>query len=90
MARGIKKDTAHVDTWMKDVAPSTTLRKWFNHEPEKWQTFISKYQHELKELAVFDELVALIRKHKSVTLLYGAKDDLHNQAVVLKKIIDSL
>jgi uncharacterized protein YeaO (DUF488 family) len=83
--RGIKKEDAHVDLWLKEVAPSTALRKWFNHEPEKWRSFLSKYKAELKGSAALEELQALRNQHKTVTLLYGAKDEQHNQAVALKQ-----
>ncbi|HMH32797.1 MAG TPA: DUF488 domain-containing protein [Puia sp.] len=85
--RGIKKEAAHVDQWMKEVAPSTDLRKWFNHEPEKWKPFIEKYHAELKGSAAFEELVELIQAHKIVTLLYSARDEKHNQAVALRQLI---
>ncbi|SHH77606.1 Uncharacterized conserved protein YeaO, DUF488 family [Chryseolinea serpens] len=83
--RGIKKEAAHVDLWLKEVAPSTALRKWFNHEPEKWKSFLTKYNAELKGSAALEELQALRKQHKTVTLLYGAKDEQHNQAVALKQ-----
>ena len=86
--RGMKKKTAHVDTWMKDVAPSDALRKWFGHKPEKWKEFQKRYR---SELAKNKELVAEIRKmeqeHGTVTLLFGAKDEEHNQAVVLAAVL---
>ncbi len=83
--RGIKKEDAHVDLWLKEVAPSTALRKWFNHEPEKWKSFLTKYNAELKGSAALEELQALRKQHKTVTLLYGAKNEQHNQAVALKQ-----
>jgi len=83
--RGIKKDS--VDKWLKDVAPSTELRKWFNHEPEKWQQFLARYREEIGKSAAIEELKADIRQHKNVTLLYSAKDEEHNQAVALMKIL---
>ena len=86
--RGIKKEDAHVDQWLKEVAPSTALRKWFNHEPEKWKSFVTKYKAELRGSAALDELLALLKQNKTVTLLYSAKDEQHNQAVALKQIID--
>jgi uncharacterized protein YeaO (DUF488 family) len=86
--RGIKKEDAHVDQWLKEVAPSTALRKWFNHEPEKWKSFLTKYKAELKGSAALDELLALLKQNKTITLLYGAKDEQHNQAVALKQFID--
>jgi uncharacterized protein YeaO (DUF488 family) len=85
--RGVKKETAQIDTWMKEIAPSTDLRNWFNHEPEKWKPFCEKYKAELKGSVALTELRALIREHKTVTLLYGAKDEEHNQALALQKFI---
>lgn len=87
--RGIKKETAHIDHWMKEVAPSANLRKWFNHDPEKWAGFKTFYKAELKDAAAIKELVREIRDHGSVTLLYGAKDEKHNQAVVLQTVLKS-
>lgn len=85
--RGMKKGDAHIDLWLKEVAPSTELRKWFNHEAEKWQQFIEKYRAELKASTAFEELVSLTKKHKTVTLLYSAKDEQYNQVVVLKQFL---
>lgn len=84
--RGIKKENAHVDLWLKDIAPSTELRKWFNHEPEKWPDFSQKYRKEIDaNTEATQELKEAFKSHKTVTLLYGAKDEQHNQAVVLQK-----
>jgi uncharacterized protein YeaO (DUF488 family) len=85
--RGIKKEAAHFDIWLKEVAPSTLLRKWFNHEPEKWPQFLIKYRTELKASAALDELISLVNKHKLVTLLYGSKNEDFNQAAALKQFI---
>jgi len=85
--RGIKKQEAHIDLWLKEVAPSTELRKWFNHEPEKWEQFMKKYRAELKGAAAFEELTTLAEKHRILTLLYGAKDEQHNQAEVLEQFL---
>jgi uncharacterized protein YeaO (DUF488 family) len=82
--RGMKKEAAHMDAWMKDVAPSDALRKWFGHKPEKWSEFQRKYRSELamkKELIA--ELKKIEKKHGTLTLLFGAKDEQHNQAVAL-------
>ena len=85
--RGIKKEDAKVDLWAKTLAPSVELRKWFNHIPERFEEFSKKYVEELKanpEAAlVLDEL----RRHDKVTLLYGAKDEQHNNAVVLLHLL---
>lgn len=85
--RGIKKEAAQIDIWLKEVAPSTALRKWFNHEPEKWQEFVSKYKSELRDSDVLDDLKSLVRKHKTITLLYGSKDEKYNHAVVLRMVL---
>jgi uncharacterized protein YeaO (DUF488 family) len=85
--RGVKKEDAHYDDWLKEVAPSTELRKWFNHDPEKWTPFKAKYKTELKGSEALKELRALIKKHKTVTLLYGAKDEEHNHALALKQFL---
>ncbi|MGF7231838.1 DUF488 domain-containing protein [Arachidicoccus sp.] len=88
--RGIKKETAGLDAWMKELAPSTSLRKWFNHDPEKWAAFGEAYQEELKhQKEAIKQLLDAIKKHKIVTLLYGAKDEKHNQALVLQKYLQS-
>jgi uncharacterized protein YeaO (DUF488 family) len=81
--RGVSKVEAHVDLWLKDVAPSTELRKWFGHDPARWAEFRTRYRAELKANdAALAELTGLVAKGK-VTLLYGAHDETRNQAVVL-------
>jgi len=85
--RGLKKEDAAIDNWLKAVAPSTALRQWFNHDPERWQVFKEKYRGELEGSEGLKELKALLKKHKTVTLLYGAKDEEHNQAVALKAFL---
>jgi uncharacterized protein YeaO (DUF488 family) len=82
------KQSAHLDMWMKDVAPSDALRKWFGHEPEKWGEFQKRYRSELakkKELIV--ELRKMAKEHGTLTLLFGAKDEEHNQAVALAGVL---
>jgi uncharacterized protein YeaO (DUF488 family) len=82
--RGMKKEAAHLDVWMKDVAPSNALRKWFGHKPEKWSEFQKKYRSELgKEKELVAELKKMAKEHGTLTLLFGAKDEEHNEAVVL-------
>ena len=85
--RGVKKDAAKIDLWLKEVAPSATLRTWFNHEPERWDQFLKRYISELKDSAAFAELKQLIGKHKHLTLLYSAKDETYNQAVALQQLL---
>ncbi len=85
--RGISKEMAAIDEWLKDIAPSTELRKWFNHIPERFEIFKEKYEQEL--LSQVSDLVRIktISQNQNVTLLYGAKDETHNQAVVLMNVI---
>lgn len=85
--RGIKKEAANVDLWAKDIAPSVPLRKWFNHEPQKFRTFKNAYIDELEKNQFVAELLEKIEPHTRVTLLYGAKDDLHNHALVLRDFL---
>lgn len=85
--RGLTKQRAAVDFWMKDVAPSTELRKWFDHDPAKWKGFQQRYRKELRGRPAIELLKQKCRK-KAITLLYGAKDAQHNEAIVLKKLLD--
>lgn len=85
--RGLSKEKAAVDLWLKEIAPSTGLRKWFNHDPEKWDEFQKRYQHELKaNKTEVQQLKEEIKKHH-VTIVYAARDEIHNDAVVLKDFI---
>jgi uncharacterized protein YeaO (DUF488 family) len=84
--RGLTKAKAHVDLWLKEIAPSPELRNWFGHEPEKWPEFQKRYRVELNQEA-FARLRKLEKEHKKVTLLYGAKSEERNQAVALLKIL---
>lgn len=88
--RGIKKTGANINVWMKEIAPSATLRKWFSHDPEKWPDFKKKYEKELAQSPVVEELVSEIKKHRTVTLVYAAKDQQHNQAVVLQQFLQRM
>lgn len=82
--RGMTKEAAHVDVWMKDVGPSDALRKWFGHDPARWSEFQKKYRSELaKKKDLTAELKKMAKEHGTLTLLFGAKDEEHNQAVVL-------
>ena len=81
--RGLSKEVPKVDLWMKELAPSTDLRKWFAHDVKRWPEFRRRYAKELEQNALLvAELEALAQKGK-VTLLFGAKDEAHNQAVAL-------
>src|SRR6185312_10713020 len=79
--RGIKKEDAHFDKWLKEVAPSTELRKWIHADPDKWDQFIKKYHTELKDSEALNELQADLNAHKTITLLYAAKDEERNHAL---------
>lgn len=84
--RGMSKEKAKIDLWMKDIAPSNELRKWFSHDVKKWPEFRERYRRELaskKELLT--ELKRLSEQHGKVTLLYAAGDEEHNQAVVIRE-----
>ena len=86
--RGVKKEEARLEAWLRDVAPSNELRQWFDHDPVKWPQFQEKYFKELKGLdAALSPLRAAAAKGK-VTLLYSVKDEEHNQAVVLKAFLE--
>lgn len=85
--RGIKKQDARIDEWLKEVAPSTELRKWFNHEPEKWKAFTTKYAEELRASSAYKSLQLLIEQHGTVTLLYAARDEHFNQAIALQQML---
>lgn len=86
--RGVSKEKAEVAVWLKDVGPSTDLRKWFNHEPEKWPEFRERYRKELATNPAFKELETLASTNQIVTLVYSAHDEDRNQAVVLKELLD--
>jgi uncharacterized protein YeaO (DUF488 family) len=85
--RGLTKERAAVDLWLKDVAPSTELRKWFGHDPAKWKEFQSRYRQELKEQKEALAMLAEKSKERTVTLVYGARDEEHNEALVLKSVL---
>jgi uncharacterized protein YeaO (DUF488 family) len=86
--RGLTKEKAALDLWLKEVAPSTELRKWFGHDPGKWTEFRRRYRAELKSHP--DELKMIRSKATDgpVTLLYGARDQEHNEAIVLQQLLD--
>ena len=84
--RGLTKEKVAANLWIKNVAPSTELRKWFGHDPDKWVEFQERYKAELMKNPAFSELKAAIGDGKT-TLVYAAKDEEHNDAVVLKDIL---
>jgi uncharacterized protein YeaO (DUF488 family) len=85
--RGVSKDEAHIDLWLKEVAPSTALRKWFGHQPERWTEFQKRYWEELKSNPAALELRRIMAEGP-VTLVYGAKDKARNQAVALAEYLE--
>ena len=86
--RGLTKEKAQVDLWMKEIAPSDALRKWYGHEPEKWPEFEKRYRAELaKKKDLLAQIKQLQKEHGKVTLLFGRKDEKQNQAVVLADVL---
>jgi uncharacterized protein YeaO (DUF488 family) len=87
--RGISKKAARIDEWLREVAPSDKLREWFAHDPERWQGFKQKYTRELKTKKDLIGKLRRVSRNKTLTLLYSARDELHNQAIVLKEFLES-
>jgi uncharacterized protein YeaO (DUF488 family) len=85
--RGIKKEKANIDEWLRDVAPSDDLRKWFSHDPSKYQEFKKRYVKELEKKSELLERIKKEAKKETVTLLFSAKDTEHNNATALKEIL---
>lgn len=82
--RGVSKEEAALDNWMKNVAPSDALRRWFDHDPEKWEAFRMRYAQELGEKEALVQELRSVAESGTLTLIYAAKDREHNHAVVLK------
>ena len=86
--RGVSKEKAALDLWLKDIAPSNALRKWFSHDSLKWSAFQRKYKTEIMaNKGIFSRLKEIIKKKKNVTLLYASKDEEHNEAIVIKNLL---
>ncbi len=85
--RGMNKTQAHIDRWEKTLAPSTTLRQWFGHRPERFAEFSRRYESELRTNPAFDALLQDLCQQSTVTLLYAAKDEQHNNAAVLQQVL---
>jgi len=88
--RGLKKNEAQIDEWLKEIAPSTRLRKWFGHDPARWKEFKKKYAAELDGQRDQVEKLAREASKRRITLLFSAKDTQHNNAVALKEYIEKL
>lgn len=86
--RGITKERAAIDLWLKDAAPSTELRKWFGHDPAKWEQFCKRYRVELEQRKEAVNLLKQKCKEGTITLVYAARDEKHNSAVALKEILE--
>lgn len=85
--RGVSVESASIDLWAKELAPSVALRKWFAHDPDFWVDFQKKYRYELKKNKKIDEFIEKCSGKKKVTLLYAAQDETHNHAIVLQEYI---
>ncbi len=85
--RGLTKAAAAVDRWMRDLAPSTDLRRWFGHDPSRWDEFRRKYARELRLHGDLLEEVRSLARRGRVTLLFGARDEAHNDAVALREVL---
>ena len=87
--RGLTKEKANIDLWLKGIAPSSELRRWFGHDPEKWKSFRGRYETEIRHN---NDLVKLLKQKankRTVTLVYGARDERHNEAQVLKHFLEN-
>jgi uncharacterized protein YeaO (DUF488 family) len=85
--RGISKQSAHVDLWLKDIAPSAALRTWYGHDVEKWPEFVRRYGTELRNNVAVEELCRLTTDNEHVTFVYAARDEEHNSAQALKRFV---
>ena len=89
--RGVSKESADLDDWPKDIAPTTTLRKWYGHDPDKWDEFQKKYAAELATHSeLLEPIVKRLQDGKRLTFVYAAKDEKRNSAVVLKHYLETL
>ena len=88
--RGVSKEKARIDLWMKEIAPSDALRKWFGHDPDRWEGFQRRYREELqKEIGLTNQLQQLEKQHGTVTLVFSARDEHHNQAIALRVFLQA-
>lgn len=86
--RGLSKEQLTVDFWLKDAAPSDMLRRWYGHDPRRWESFAAKYRTELAQRTNLLRLLDELRRRGRVTLLYGARDTARNNAVVLREVLE--
>lgn len=85
--RGLSKEKASLDEWIKEIAPSTELRQWFGHDPERWPEFQRRYRAELRQHSQELDRIRALAKKQTVTLIYSAHDEEHNDAIVLKDVL---
>ena len=85
--RGLTKEKAGIDVWLKEIAPSTALRQWFGHDPAKWAEFQKRYREELRKNPAQVSLLKEQAKKGAITLVFGAKDEAHNEALVLQELL---
>ena len=85
--RGLRKEDAAIERWIRDVAPSTELRHWFGHDPARWEEFAQRYRAELKDRTVLLAELREIARHRALTLLYAARDERFNHAIVLQDVL---
>ncbi|MGZ7124311.1 MAG: DUF488 domain-containing protein [Halobacteriota archaeon] len=88
--RGISKEEAHLDEWVRDIAPTTELRKWFGHDPEKWPVFESRYRAELKAKTQLLEKLLADAAGRDITLVYASREQRYNNVTVLKEVLTEL
>ena len=88
--RGLTKDEAKIDLWLKEIGPSNELRKWYGHDPARWMEFKKKFFQELDQKKELVEQILVRAKEEDLILLYGAKDEEHNNAVALKEYIETI
>jgi uncharacterized protein YeaO (DUF488 family) len=86
--RGLTKEKASVELWLKDIAPSTELRKWFAHDPDKWESFRRRYKTEISHNHDLIKVLKQKAREGTITLIYGARDQKHNEALVLKQFLE--
>ena len=87
--RGLKKEDAQIDEWMREIAPSSELRKWFNHDPDKWREFKRRFFLELEGKGELVQEIVTLARRGTVTLLFGAKEERYNNAAALKEYADA-
>ena len=86
--RGLTKEKGHVDLWIKEIAPSTDLRKWFGHDPKKWKNFRRRYETEIRHKEDLIKVLKQKAREGTITLIYGARDEKHNEALVLRQFLE--